>query len=215
MTWIKICGITNLADAQLAVSLGVNALGFIFTSSKRQVKGETVREIVSSLPQKVEKIGVFLDQAEEEVKGIAEYCGLTGIQFHGSEPPEYCKKFSGYRVIKAFRINQSAGWDKIPLYLKDQAINNILLDTFVLGVPGGTGMTFPWELVRSFDFCQMPVIMAGGINPSNVNRAISEALPFGIDVGSGVEEEPGRKDPDKLRELVSKVRYRRMNRYGA
>lgn len=209
MTWIKICGITNLADAQLAVSFGVNALGFIFASSKRQVTGETVREIVSLLPQKVEKIGVFLDQAEEEVKGIAGSCGLTGVQFHGSEPPEYCKKFSGYRVIKAFRVNESIGWDKIAPYMGNQAINNILLDTFVPGVPGGTGRTFPWRLVREWNFFGVPVIVAGGINPSNVVRAVTEAQPFGIDVGSGVEQEPGRKEPDKLRELVNKVKNRK------
>ncbi|ATW24382.1 phosphoribosylanthranilate isomerase [Candidatus Formimonas warabiya] len=208
MTWIKICGITNGADARLAVSLGVDALGFIFAPSKRQVKAERVQEIVAGLPEGPEKIGVFLDQREEEVKGIAASCRLTGLQFHGSETPEYCKRFFGYRVIKAFRVNESTGWEQIDSYLKSEAVDYLLFDTYVPGTPGGTGQTFPWKVVREQDFRGVPVIVAGGINPSNVLQAITEAQPFGIDVGSGVEEEPGRKNGDKLKELVRKVRER-------
>lgn len=209
MTWIKICGITNLADARLAVSLGVDALGFVFAPSKRRVEKERVKEIIALLPEKVEKIGVFLDQEAEEVREIAGFCGLTGVQFHGSEPPEYCRRFSEYRVIKAFRVHAAVGWEKIIPYRENRTVHRILLDTFVTGVPGGTGKTFPWTLVPEQDFSGIPVIVAGGINPGNVMQAIREARPFGIDVGSGVEAEPGRKDPDKLKELVCKVKDRK------
>lgn len=209
MTWIKICGITNLADARLAVSLGVDALGFVFAPSKRRVEKERAKEIIALLPEKVEKIGVFLDQEAEEVREITGFCGLTGVQFHGSEPPEYCRRFSPYRVIKAFRVHASVGWEEIAPYRENRTVHRILLDTFVTGVPGGTGKTFPWTLVPERDFSGIPVIVAGGINPGNVMQAIREARPFGIDVGSGVEAEPGRKDPDKLKGLVCKVKDRK------
>ncbi|KUO51942.1 MAG: hypothetical protein APF76_06810 [Desulfitibacter sp. BRH_c19] len=217
MTWIKICGITNLPDAKKAVELGADALGFIFAPSKRQIEPEKVREIIASLPPKIEKIGVFLISDADEVKRIAEYCGLTGLQFHGSESPQYCKEIrefyqstpmdtDGHRqVIKAFRVNAGKGWDEIIPYVQSCAIDKVLLDTYVEGLPGGTGRTFPWELAANFNWDNIPVIIAGGINPSNVVRAIKEADPFGVDVGSGVEREIGKKDHEKLYKLFREV----------
>jgi len=191
----------------MVVSLGADALGFIFAPSKRLVKPEKVKNIVAGLPQSVEKIGVFLNHKVEEVVEIAEFCGLTGLQFHGEEPPAYCKKFiSCYQVIKAFRVDKQTGWDKIAPYLEGNAINRILLDTYVPGVPGGTGKAFAWEIVTTQNWEGVPVILAGGINPSNVKQAIKTANPFGIDVGSSVESEPGEKDADKLKQLFLKVK---------
>jgi len=207
LTWIKICGITRLEDAKKAAALGVDALGFIFAPSKRRVEPETVREIIACLPEKTEKIGVFIDRKAEEVKEIAKFCGLTGLQFHGSESPGYCKSFSEYKVIKAFRVDAHRGWGEILPYIRDNAVDRILLDTYVEGVPGGTGKTFPWELVKIHkNWGEVPLIIAGGIKPSNVQRVIKEVNPFGIDVGSGVESRPGKKDEKKLKEFMEKVK---------
>jgi len=207
LTWIKICGLTNLPDAKLAVSLGANALGFIFAPSKRKVEPEKVNEIVNCLPEETEKIGVFIDKEAEEVRKIAGFCGLTGLQFHGNESPQYCKKFMDYKVIKTFRVNAEKGWDNIISYVQVSAVNRILLDTYVTEVPGGTGKTFPWDLVPIHEnWGDIPVIIAGGLTPKNVARAIKEARPFGIDVGSGVEREPGIKDEIKMKKLIYEVR---------
>ncbi|MEW6624496.1 MAG: phosphoribosylanthranilate isomerase [Bacillota bacterium] len=215
MTWVKICGITNLLDAQMAVSLGADALGFIFAPSKRQVDPQTVQKIVSRLPPYTEKIGVFMDMEEQQVVKIARFCGLSGLQFHGRETPTYCKKFAGFQVIKAFRVNAQRGWDEILPYIQCNAVDRILLDTYVEGIPGGTGKTFPWKLVASFDWGNIPVVIAGGINPENVMRAICEATPFGVDVGSGVEREAGKKDHNKLVELMQEIKAHNADEYNA
>lgn len=209
MTWIKICGITNPLDAQEAVLLGADALGFIFADSKRKVKPQAAKEIIDLLPGHVEKIGVFLDEKAQEVEAVARFCGLTGLQLHGRESPEYCKGFAQYKVIKAFRVNDRMGWEEIGPYAAAGVVDRILLDTYVEGVPGGTGKTFPWRLVPQLGKSltrDMPVIVAGGINPLNVLQAIKEANPFGIDVGSGVERQAGVKDHEKLKQLIYQVK---------
>lgn len=209
MTWIKICGITNLLDAQQAVSLGADALGFIFAESKRRINPQAAKEIIGLLPEQVEKIGVFFNEEPREVENVAKFCGLTGLQFHGSETPKYCKAFVHYKVIKAFRIYKHIDWEKIIPYAASGAVDRILLDTYVKGVPGGTGKTFPWRLVshlRKNLSQDLPIIVAGGINPLNVLQAIKEAKPFGIDVGSGVERQAGVKDHEKLKQLIHQVK---------
>ena len=144
--WIKICGLTNLGDAQKAASLGVDALGFIFTESRRKISPEAAREIILKLPKNLEKIGVFVNRKPEEAARIAGYCGLTGLQFHGEETPEYCSLFPGFQVTKAFRVDHEKGWDQIPHYLENKGVDRILLDTYIAGIPGGTGRCFPWKL---------------------------------------------------------------------
>jgi len=209
MTWIKICGITNPLDAQEAVFSGADALGFIFAESKRRVNPQAAKEIIGLLPGHVEKIGVFLNEKAEEVEAVAKFCGLTGIQFHGSETPMYCKGFAQYKIIKVFRVNAHTGWEEIGPYVASGAADRILLDTHVEGIPGGTGKTFPWKLVpqlRKSLARTIPIIVAGGISPSNVLKAIKEAKPFGIDVGSGVERQAGLKDHQKLKQLIYQVK---------
>ncbi|MGI6712720.1 MAG: phosphoribosylanthranilate isomerase [Bacillota bacterium] len=206
MTWIKICGITNSDDAEKAVALGADALGFIFASSLRKVLPERVREITAGLPESVEKIGVFLNHPEEQVREIAGFCRLTGLQFHGSEPLDYCMKFQDFDVIKVFRINKKIDRHEISPYLKGRAIRRIILDTFVLDKPGGTGKRFPWELVTEQDWIGVPIIIAGGITPKNARVVIRQAKPFGIDVSSGVEKKPGCKDEYKMKLLIEQVR---------
>lgn len=206
MVWVKICGITNLSDAETAIEAGASALGFIFARSRRQVAPEKVRGITQLLPGEIEKVGVFMDLEAEEVRKIADFCGLTGVQFHGGESPEYCRAFKDYTVIKAFRVNGSKGWQNIAPYIEQGAVNRILLDTFVEGMPGGTGKTFTWKLAAARDWSGVPLIIAGGITPANVLQALEEARPFGIDVGSGVEKEPGLKDRAKILELFEKLK---------
>ena len=210
LVWIKICGLTNIEDAKLVVSLGADALGFIFAASKRKVSPEKVREIISALPPGGERIGVFVDEKKDKIRQIAEFCGLTGLQFHGSETSEYCRDFinDNYQVTKAFRVDERRGWDEVIPHVRQKAVNRILLDTFVSDIYGGTGKVFPWNLIPKArrSWSGIPFIIAGGLNPDNVAEAIKEGDPSGIDVGSGVEKEPGKKDEEKLRILISRVR---------
>jgi phosphoribosylanthranilate isomerase len=200
MTWIKICGITNKEDALRALSLGVDAVGFIFAPSPRRVDPVNVQEIVRHLPPFLLKVGVFVNQDFSEVEKIANDCHLNVLQFHGEEPPSYSQKFS-LPVIKAFRIKGPESLRDIDLYPHVF----ILLDTYHASKVGGTGNPFPWEIAlhakEKGDF-----ILSGGLSPENVGEAIRRVRPFGVDVNSGVEWMPGRKDPSKMVEFVKEVR---------
>ncbi len=206
MTWIKICGITNVLDAQEAVACGADALGFIFTESKRRIDLQSAKEIIASLPKGIEKIGVFLDEKPDKVREIAEFCGLTGLQFHGDESPGYCRSFNDFWVIKSFRVNKQIEWDKILQYTQAEAVHRILLDTHVEGIPGGTGKSFPWKLLATQKPLGVSLIIAGGITSLNATVAVEETKAFGIDVCSGVEKNPGKKDIDKLRSLIFQLK---------
>ncbi|MBU0533760.1 MAG: phosphoribosylanthranilate isomerase [Candidatus Omnitrophica bacterium] len=200
MTKIKICGITNLEDALFAASLGVDALGFVFAKSKRRITAVDASQIIDELPQSVLKIGVFVNEEEQRVREILQVCRLNMIQFHGDESPEYILKFRE-EVIKSFRIENENSLKDIPKY---KAIA-YLLDTYSKESYGGTGETFNWDLaVKAKKFG--PIILAGGLTPDNVVEAIKKVQPYGVDVSSGVESYPGKKDPQKLEEFVKRVR---------
>jgi len=200
MTWIKICGITNLKDALDAHALGVNALGFIFAPSPRRVEPDVAPKIIRAIPKNLLKVGVFMNEELEEVLRVADYCGLDILQFHGQEPPEYCRQVS-IPVIKAIVVKEAESLREIERY----AFASILLDACGPGQAGGTGRTFSWELAlearkkRNF-------ILSGGLNPQNVYRAIQMLRPMGVDVCSGVEKVPGVKDRGKMMEFVKEVR---------
>lgn len=200
MTWIKICGITNLKDALEAAALEVDALGFIFAPSRRRISPSAAREIITSLPPTVEKVGVFVNEDLDVVQKIADLCGLDTLQFHGQEPPEYCQQFS-QRVIKAIAVKNPESLEEMERYPSA----SILLDTYHDGRTGGTGEPFQWEWAeegrKKKDF-----ILSGGLNPRNVCRAIHLLRPMGVDVGSGVERNPGQKDLLKMMEFVREVR---------
>lgn len=200
MVWIKICGITNLEDGLDAASLGVDALGFIFASSPRRVEPEGAKEIIQALPQALMKVGVFVNEDQKEVQRIVQYCGLNGLQFHGEESPEYCQKFS-LPVFKAIRIKGLESLREIEKYHDI----SILLDTYSPEQAGGTGNPFPWEIAliakEKRDF-----ILSGGLNPLNVGEAIKKVRPRGVDVNSGVELLPGKKDLFKMVEFVKEVK---------
>lgn len=203
MTLIKICGITNKIDAVNASKLGVDMLGFVFyKKSKRYVDLKAAREIINELPESIAKVGVFVDEDKDKVREIAEASGVDTLQFHGDETPRYCAEFKGdYKVIKAFRIKDREDLKSINDYDTDFD----LLDTYKCGSIGGTGETFDWKILKDFEFLR-PVILSGGLNPDNVARAISEVVPYGVDVSTGVEESAGRKSLGLLKKFVEEVR---------
>ncbi len=201
LTKIKICGITNLQDALLAADLGVDALGFIFYHrSPRYVTPEAVRKIVPLLPAFLATVGVFVDEDYTRITEIMNYCRLNLVQLHGQETPEFCGQFPG-RAIKTIHMRDVSSLVDIDKY----PVRALLLDTFNKDMPGGTGQTFNWELAVEAKRYG-PVILSGGLNPDNVAQAIKAVNPYAVDVSSGVEAEPGIKDPQKLREFVTNVR---------
>ena len=194
---VKVCGMTSLKDALNAVEGGADAVGFIFyKKSLRSVTMKTVREIVLELPPFVDTVGVFVDETAEQINKIADYCNLDIIQLHGDESPTFCKKIRR-KVIKAFRIKDMQSVKKLSSF----QVSGFLLDTFSENLHGGTGKVFDWNLAlpaKKFG----PVIMAGGLTPNNVQQAVRQIRPYGVDVCSGVESEPGIKDHKKVRAFL-------------
>jgi phosphoribosylanthranilate isomerase len=202
MVRIKICGITNLEDALLAADLGAHALGFIFyPRSPRSVAPEVARQIIRQLPLFVVSVGVFVDEEAPVVRDLAARVGLDWVQLHGAEPPDYCCNL-GRRVLKAFRIQDENSLKDLPAY--QGAVQAFLLDTYKKGQTGGTGETFDWELARKAKEYGH-VVLSGGLTAANVAQAIDIAQPQGVDVASGVEAAPGKKDPEKLRAFFRAV----------
>ncbi len=198
MTRIKICGITNPADASNAAEMGAHALGFIFAPSPRQVSPETVASIVRELPAFVQTVGVFVNSAENEVREIMEYTGLDLVQFHGRETPEFCGKFVP-RVIKSLSMEKGFDLDLAASY--HLVTRAILLDTG----GGGTGRTFDWALIPE-ELDRKKLILAGGLNPENIIQAIRKVRPWAVDTSSGIESTPGRKDFIKMSNFIANVR---------
>lgn len=197
---VKICGITSTRDAIVAAQAGADAIGIVFAPSPRRVSVDKAREIVLSLPPMITAVGVFVDAPLEEVTATAGDVGLHTVQLHGSESPEYISRLGGLSVLKAIRI---ASEDDVKA-AEDYGEAAILLDTKSPQGAGGTGETFPWEYARGIAR-QRPVVLAGGLCPDNVAEAIRAVHPWGIDVSSGVEKEPGVKDPDKVREFIDRA----------
>lgn len=198
---VKICGLTRLEDAREAIQYGAQALGFVFAPSKRQVDAATVRAITGQLSPLVTKIGVFVNEDPWRIRELMMECRLDLAQLHGEETPDDCEVLAG-RVIKAFK----AGKDQPALHWKQAPIRGILLDTYSPAVAGGTGETFDWNLVADYRVLEKPIILAGGLNAANVGMAIRSANLDGLDISSGVEQQPGVKDPAKLRQLMETVR---------
>jgi phosphoribosylanthranilate isomerase len=199
MVRVKICGITDISSALAAAEAGADALGFVFAPSPRRITPSQACRICRELPPFISRVGVFADAPLEEVRAVAEYCGLDAIQLHGSESPDYCRSL-GRRVIKAFRVGDEID----PVELSGYPADAILLDTFVAGQKGGTGQPFDWQLAAGLKLSR-PLILAGGLTPENVGRAVAIVQPYGVDVSSGVEKDgqPGKKDPDKIRRFIA------------
>ena len=201
---VKICGMTNLKDVKVAVDGGVDAVGFIFyKKSPRSVTMKAVREIVLELPPFVDSVGVFVNETAEQINKIADHCKLDRIQLHGDESPAFCKKIRR-RVIKAIRVKDIQSLKK----LSDYPVSSFLLDTFSEDQYGGTGKVFDWNLAYSAKKYG-PIILAGGLTPINVRQAIQRIQPYGVDVCSGVESQPGIKDHKKMQAFLKNVKAER------
>lgn len=211
--WIKICGNTSREDAQLAAEAGADALGFVFAPSPRRVTAPQVAAIVPRLPANVEKIGVFVDAGVETIAATVEACRLTGVQLHFDAPPELAAALRE-RFGSRLRILGVVHFDpQLPLLKsldRNHHLSAILVDSRAAKAVGGTGLTFDWDLAASTIFHEAdqrkPRIAAGGMTPENVAEAIRILRPWGVDVVSGVESAPGRKDPAKLRAFIANAR---------
>jgi phosphoribosylanthranilate isomerase len=204
-TRIKFCGITSLDDAELAVSAGAWAVGLTFWpgSPRRAAIGDAV-EIGAALRRRAEVAGVFVNAPLDEIAATADAASLTMVQLHGDEGPSFCdevRRRTGCKVIKAVRVRSRADIQALGAFHTDYH----LLDSYRAGLPGGTGETFSWELARAHRG-PVPLILSGGLDPGNVADAIAAVHPFAVDVASGVELEPGRKDPDKVEAFAEAVR---------
>jgi len=202
MVKVKICGITNSGDAKMAVHMGANALGFIFAPSPREIKPENAREIIRALPPFVKAVGIFVNEESLRIRQIVHFCGLDLVQLHGDEPPPMCEEFMP-RTIKAFQIRDESSLRRIKPY--GEGVRAILLDTYAKDKRGGTGSTFDWDLAVKGKAFGIPIILSGGLNPSNVGKAISTVKPFAVDINSGVEESPGKKSPDLMKSLMETI----------
>jgi phosphoribosylanthranilate isomerase len=207
-TWIKICGTTCLEDALNSIEAGADALGFIFAPSKRQVSPEQAQQIISQLPQGVERIGVFMNSPASEIADIVDKVELTGIQMHGEESPAEVynclpkDRRNDLRKIKTVLVN-----DNLQSKLKSNEDNKDIIDAWLLDSGAGSGRTFDWQAARNkLDGRQSRIIIAGGLTPENVAGAIGIFHPWGVDVVSGVERAPGRKGQEKLKAFVEAVR---------
>ena len=203
MTRVKICGITNIEDALAAVEAGADALGFVFAESPRKVTVSTVLNILERIPPLVTTVGVFANQDIDEVFKIWEQTNLYFAQLHGYRPT---REIAWYRVIRAIR---ATSWEDICAQLGDRSgvfSAAILLDAHVEGKMGGTGQTFDWDLAVQAKSLGKPIILAGGLTHENVAEAVRKVQPYAVDVSSGVESSPGKKDHDKIREFINNVR---------
>jgi phosphoribosylanthranilate isomerase len=199
---VKICGITSVADGEAAVQAGADALGLMFfPASPRFISLEKARDISRGLPPYVMRTGVFADPDPSEVFAAIQLCQLNLLQFHGAETPEFCLQF-GVMSMKAFRIQKADSLLPMSAYHTDA----FLLDSHVAGQQGGTGTTFNWDLALEAKKFGQPIFLAGGLTAQNVAAAVRKVQPFGVDVSSGVEHAPGKKDTTKMRDFIAAVR---------
>jgi phosphoribosylanthranilate isomerase len=207
MTRIKICGITNAQDAEVAAACGADAIGFVFARSPRQVAPERAREIMRGMDPFVVGVGVFVNAPAEEVRRILAFTGCSVTQLHGEEGPEYLEALAPLAVVKAIKVGagERGAWagrgDACAPRFKA-----ILLDTSVPGKAGGTGKRFDLAAAQGMMEAGYRVIVAGGLTPENVAEVVRKARPYGVDVSTGVESSPGRKDHEKVRRFVDAVR---------
>lgn len=197
---VKICGITNLADALLAAELGASAIGFIFAPSPRQMTPHKVRKIVRAIPPLVKTVGVFVNEASATIKAVMQHCGLDLVQLHGDESPAFCDELMPY-AIKSVRVKDESCLQTSRAY--HGKVRALLLDTYSREKVGGTGKTFDWNLAIKIKKMGVPVILAGGLGPSNINLAIQTVNPYAVDVNSSIEAYPGKKDPALMKAAMA------------
>lgn len=199
---VKICGITRPEDAEAAVDAGADLLGLVFyDESPRHVTLETAAAISRVIPPHILRVGLFVNPAPEQVEETITHCTLQMLQFHGNEPPEFCRRF-GLMSMKAFRVQGPETLNRLRSYDTDAW----LLDAHEPGVWGGTGRTFDWQIAAEAVRLGKPVFLAGGLTPENVEEAVQIVRPYGVDVSGGVEAAPGHKDPEKVRAFIAAAR---------
>ena len=208
-TRVKICGITDPQSAEAVISAGADAMGMVFyPASPRHLSLENARDIAAVAHPFVSLVGLFVDASREDIDRVLEHVPLQLIQFHGNETPEFCEAV-GLPYGKALRVQSHAGLrEKMNEYQQAQAI---LLDTYKKGVPGGTGETFDWALVPE---SSQKIILAGGLHPENIGRAIHQVKPYAVDTSGGVESAPGVKDTDRIRAFTKQVASADKQIYG-
>jgi phosphoribosylanthranilate isomerase len=198
---IKICGITNMEDAVMAFAYGADALGFIFyEKSPRYVSPETAMRIIRNLPDDISKVGVFVNHDIHAVRQIYEFCGLDLIQLHGDESPAYCREFSQSILIKAIspRNEEDLG------IVKRYGVKAVIIDARESGLYGGTGKKSNWELAVKLKEMHL-LVLSGGLNAGNILEGIRTVSPHAVDVNSGVELSPGKKDPKQVQSMIETV----------
>lgn len=200
-TLIKICGITSVGDMEHVARAGADAIGLVFAESPRRVELTRAREIVEATPPSVKTVGLFMDSAPEQIDKVLREVSLHLLQFHGREPAADCARW-GLPYIKALPMTHGVQADRAALDYGDAFA--FLLDAHRPGEPGGTGAVFDWKLVPAD--MPGPVILAGGLNEHNVGDAIRQLRPFAVDTSSGVESEPGIKDPRRVKNFIKQVR---------
>jgi len=204
MTLIKICGITNVHDALAAVAAGADALGFNFYKpSPRYVTPQTAREIVAKLPVSVLTVGVFVNEESQSVRNIANEANVAALQLHGDESPEYCRELGKDRyVIKTFAVANDFDVQRIQPY----RVEAIMLDTKHNSLRGGTGRVFDWSVAKEVNDFVPKLFLAGGLSPENIEEAVATVRPYAIDACSALEDEPGRKNHERMRAFVEIAR---------
>ena len=200
-TRVKICGITNIEDAKAAVNAGADAIGLVFyKNSPRYITINKAREIVDNVPAFINCVGLFVDSEKEYIDSVLEQVDLDTLQFHGHESEQACALYNK-PYIKAIRMSKEINlFEEVEKYFSARAL---LLDTYVEGLRGGTGTVFDWSMVPKN--LKKPIILAGGLDSSNVKDAINQTTPYAVDVSGGVEIEKGKKDPDKIKEFINET----------
>ena len=203
MTRIKICGITNLDDGLEAIAAGVDALGFVFVpNTPRYITPPQAKLVIKQLPPFITNVGLFVDSEIDEIEDIVNHCKLDAVQLHGNESPEMCSQISlQTKVIKSFHVKKEL--QVLRNEIANYRVDAYLLDTFIKGKAGGTGQTFDWRIAEGLS---QRIILAGGLTPDNIGTAIAQLQPYGVDVSSGVEKSPGKKDTNKIYSFVRQVR---------
>jgi phosphoribosylanthranilate isomerase len=202
---IKICGITNAQDALVAIEAGADALGFVFyAQSPRSIEPAVAKRIIAQLPPFVLSVGVFVNQDQETIRNIFNECGLAFAQLHGDESPEFCETL-GRPVLRALRLRDRGSLLALAEYKGRMGVRGFVVDAFSTEAYGGTGQIVDWSLAREVAKA-VPILLAGGLTPNNVQEAIRQVQPYGVDVSSGVEDHPGKKDPQKIRAFTQAVR---------
>ena len=198
---VKICGITRSIDLHAAVAAGADALGFVFTErSRRMLDATMAADLVSEVPAFVSRVGLFMDQDCERVASVLEQVPLNLLQFHGGEGADFCRQFR-LPYIKAVSMNSDEAVARAQENYPDAAA--LLLDSHAPGGVGGTGEVFDWSMIPQSG---MPLVLAGGLKPGNVRQAVEQVKPWAVDVSSGVEDAPGIKNPEKMREFIKEAK---------